>query len=420
MFIPIGLDQNEVRRTPWVTNAIIGLDVAVFVVMWAAGTDPGQLGYRPDSPTLVSILTSLVVHGGILHLFGNLVFFYLCGPFIEDAYGRLLFAGLYLSSGLVSAGVHILQNRGSDVPTIGASGAIAGIMGAFLVRYGARRIQFLWMPFFPFTWLARQFSVRAFLYLPFWFATQVLLAAVAPAGGVAVWAHIGGFVFGAAVALVIDASGFERRVLHPRIEAKIGFSGGEELTRAIEEGQSGRFDEALRRTERILAGDPSHVDARRYAYEIAREAGRHDAAGRHALRLLEAYRASAEDALARELADEIRSDSERAALPAALLLRAGEILARDGGRDHALAVYERLVSQHPADAAALKALLSVSDLRRSRGDAAGAAEALSAARAHPLCVGEWVDAVERRRAALAGRAQGGGPGYRGGVTPPRA
>lgn len=420
MFIPIGLDQNEVRRTPWVTNAIIALDVAVFVLMWASGADPGELGYRPGSPTLVSILTSLAVHGGILHLFGNLVFFYLCGPFVEDAYGRLLFAALYLSSGLVSAGVHVLQNRGSDIPTIGASGAIAGIMGAFLVRYGARRIQFLWMPFFPFPWLARQFSVRAFLYLPFWFATQVLLAAVAPGAGVAVWAHIGGFVFGAAVALVIDASGFERRVLHPRIEAKIGFSGGEELTRAIEEGQTGRLDEALRRTERILAADPSHVDARRYAYEIAREAGRHESAARHAGRLLEIYRSSGENALARALADEIGSDSERAAMPAALLLRAGEILARDGSPEAALAVYGRLAVQHPADAAALKALLNAADLRRSRGDAAGAAAALDAARAHPLCVGEWAEAVERRRGALAGRAAGGAAGYRGGVTPPRA
>jgi membrane associated rhomboid family serine protease len=419
MFIPIGLDENEVRRTPWVTNAIIGVDVVVFFLIWSAGANPGDFGYRPDAPTAVSILTSLVVHAGIAHLIGNLLFFYLCGPFVEDAYGRLFFAGLYVASGFVSAAVHILRNRGTDIPTIGASGAIAGIMGAFLVRYGARRIQFLWMPFFPFTWLARQFSVRAFLYLPFWFLTQLLLAAIAPQGGVAVWAHIGGFVFGAAVALVVDASGFERRVLHPRIEAKIGFSGGAELTRAIEEGQAGRADEALRRTERILAADPSHVDARRYAYEIAREAGRPDAAARHAGRLLDTYRASGEETLARELVDEIRSDSERAVLPAPLLLKAGEQLARDGSPEAAIAVYDRLAAQHPSDAAALKALLNAADARRSRGDRAGAAACLERARAHPLCTGEWVAAVEKRRAVLGGAPSAGGPGYRG-VSPPRA
>ena len=422
MFIPIGLDQNEVRRTPWVTYAVIGLDVGVFLLVWLSGLGPGAFGYRPSSPSLAAILISLFIHGGIAHLLGNLLFFYLTGPFVEDAYGRLLFAGLYLSSGLVSAAVHILQNRGSDVPTIGASGAIAGVMGAFLVRYGARRIQFLWMPFFPFPWLSRQISIRAFLYLPFWFATQLLLAGIAPqASGVAVWAHIGGFVFGAIVALIVDASGFERRVLHPRIEAKIGFSGGDELVRAVEEGQAGRLDDALRRTERILAGNPAHLDARRLAYELAREAGRADAAGRHAARLLDTYGASGETALARELVDEIGADSERSKMPAALLLRAGDLMAREGRREEALRLYGALHRQHPADPSSLKAVLQEAELRRRGGDAAGAIAALERARAHPACLGDWAAEIERRGAAI--RGAGGAPadagGYRG-VTPPRA
>src|SRR3954467_10609561 len=169
MFIPTGLDKNLVRRPPWVTYVIIAVDVAVFLLMWANGVAPGDFGYRADAPTLTAILTSMAVHAGLAHLVGNLLFFYLTGPFVEDAYGRVIFSGLYLFSGIVSAGLQILQSPGSDVPVIGASGAIAGVMGAFLVRYGTRRIQFLWMPFFPLPWLSRQFSVRAFLYLPFWF-----------------------------------------------------------------------------------------------------------------------------------------------------------------------------------------------------------------------------------------------------------
>ena len=147
-----------------------------------------------------TLITYQFLHGGFLHLFGNLFFLFLAGPFIEDVWGRPVFAAFYLTAGALSALMFALRYPELDEPLIGASGAVAGVMGAFLVRYWKTRIRFLYffIPFRPGT-----FTAPAWLMLPLWFARELVFAqawdVASPGtggGGVAHWAHVWGFAFG--------------------------------------------------------------------------------------------------------------------------------------------------------------------------------------------------------------------------------
>jgi membrane associated rhomboid family serine protease len=142
---------------------------------------------------------SMFLHGGWGHLLGNCLFFWVFGNNIEDSMGRLRFLVFYLLCGLAAAATHILIQPGSPVPTVGASGAISGVLGAYLVLYPKVRVRM----FFFFIIFFRIISIPAWAVLLWWFAWQVIsglpeLMSVRPevSSGVAVWAHIGGFVAG--------------------------------------------------------------------------------------------------------------------------------------------------------------------------------------------------------------------------------
>jgi len=146
----------------------------------------------------INILTPLIsmfLHGSWSHLLGNMLFFWVFGNNIEDSMGHLRFVVFYLLCGLAAAGAHILMQPASPVPTVGASGAISGILGAYLVLYPNVRVRMLFIVF-----IAR---IRAWIVLLWWFFWQVMgalpqLSTMRPdvSGGVAVWAHVGGFVTG--------------------------------------------------------------------------------------------------------------------------------------------------------------------------------------------------------------------------------
>lgn len=280
LLLPIGQERNEVRRIPWVSAILIGLNVLVFFAQRAGGhedltpqlrerggavarylfehpyldvpddlrpvipedlraelmearaaylkttstpvpmvvraqrqelqslsdaflavtrkTPPNQYGFVPAHPTVRQAISSLFVHGGLLHLLGNMLFLFVTGPFLEDAFGRLLFGVLYLTSGLVAVGTHGWMFPDSTVPLVGASGAIAGVMGAFLIRLGTSRIQFLFLPIIVLPWIRFRFLLPAYVVLPLWLSEQFVSAGqVTEAQGVAWWAHIGGDVRGA-------------------------------------------------------------------------------------------------------------------------------------------------------------------------------------------------------------------------------
>jgi rhomboid family protein len=218
--IPIRDDQPRFS-TPFVNFFIIGLNVAVFLFELSVGMQGRralnalifQFGVVPlhferalaGSPhytvpaTFLTILTSMFLHGGWLHIIGNLWFLWIFGDNIEDYLGHFRYLIFYLLCGFAAALTHIVLNLGSNEPTVGASGAIAGVMGGYVLLYPRARVLTL-VPliiFFTFWW------VPAWVFLGYWFVIQFLSGAATSiaetsraTGGVAFWAHVGGFVAG--------------------------------------------------------------------------------------------------------------------------------------------------------------------------------------------------------------------------------
>ncbi len=176
----------------------------------AYGVIPSQFaGHAARSPAAlpVRLVSSLFLHGGWAHLAGNMLFLWIFADNVEDAMGHGPFAAFYLICGVIANVVHVLANPLSGEPTIGASGAIAGVLGAYLVLYPQARVQLLiwWLILVRFVW------VPAVLFLPVWVLIQFISGleslSVPASGGVAWWAHVGGFVSGMALARLFAPAG---------------------------------------------------------------------------------------------------------------------------------------------------------------------------------------------------------------------
>lgn len=180
-----------------------------------------KYGYIPSQGGVFSMFSSMFLHGGILHLVFNMLFLWLSGCNIEDLWGRIIYPVFYLLGGIVAALAHGLMFPDSVVPLIGASGAIAAAMGAFMIRLYNTKIYFFYFFWFGFRPRWGRFQAPAYLMLPLWLLQQLWEAFLSgESSGVAFWAHIGGFVFGAAVALVIKITGVEEKYIAPAIDKK--------------------------------------------------------------------------------------------------------------------------------------------------------------------------------------------------------
>ena len=228
-------DANPTRRTPVVTVALIAACVLVYgyqVLLLAQGGDAAleafitRWGVVPadlvdtlrtgalGSGEPVTLVTSQFLHGSLLHIAGNMLFLWIFGNNIEDRFGRLAFVAFYLVGGIVAGLTQVAIDPTSTVPTIGASGAIAAVLGAYLVLFpGARVTTAIFLIFFY-----QLIEIPAIFVLGFWFVLQLFdglgsLGAMGQAttGGVAFFAHIGGFIFGAAIALLVRTLGGGRR-----------------------------------------------------------------------------------------------------------------------------------------------------------------------------------------------------------------
>ena len=233
MFLPIGDDNWDRRSTPLITYLLIGLNVFVFAFYQGWGTDyrftyayslvpaeilsgkdivtPSQVRIDPFTglpvripglqrtsiPVFLTIFTSLFMHGGIAHLLGNMLYLYIFGDNLEDRMGKLRFILFYLLCGVIAALAHVYTsaalNSGLLTPTLGASGAISGVLGGYLVLFPYRRVRVLFFHFI--------LAVPAVLVLILWFFFQLInglgyLGGSLEGGGVAYAAHIGGFIAG--------------------------------------------------------------------------------------------------------------------------------------------------------------------------------------------------------------------------------
>lgn len=208
--IPLADASRQPARSPVVTRGIIVVNVLVFLLELAGGERfVKQWSVIPADIAAgrhwITILTAMFMHAGWMHIIGNMVFLWAFGPEIEEAMGRLRYLIFYLLSGLAASLAQVVAMPVSTVPNLGASGAIAGVMGAFLITYPRDQIRTLVL----FGWFARVTFIPAALLIGLWFVIQLFseVGAVASvqSGGVAYMAHVGGFIFGA-----ITARPFER------------------------------------------------------------------------------------------------------------------------------------------------------------------------------------------------------------------
>ena len=209
--IPLGDASRRPARVPVVTTFIILVNAFVFVLELMRGdTFVMQWSAIPAQITSdhhwITILTAMFMHGSWSHIIGNMIFLWAFAPEIEDAMGPWRYLVFYLVGGLVAMLAQVLADPHSTVPNLGASGAIAAVMGAFMVTYPRDRIRTV---LFIFVFVRIRF-IPAVLLIGFWFLTQLLNAgAVAnvQSGGVAYLAHIGGFIFGAVTARLFEGPG---------------------------------------------------------------------------------------------------------------------------------------------------------------------------------------------------------------------
>jgi membrane associated rhomboid family serine protease len=192
-----------------------------------------KYAFHPVDPTAWSYITACFLHGGWLHLIFNMWFLWLSGTILEDLWGRVVYPIFYLFAGVLAWAVHGIAYPHSIAPALGASGAIAGLMGAFLARFPKTNIRLGWL----FIIKVFKFNVPAYVILPMWLGIQVFWGVLARAqgaeGGIAYWAHIGGFAFGALGAFLIRATGIEHTA-NQAIEAKVSWTADPRIIRAAE------------------------------------------------------------------------------------------------------------------------------------------------------------------------------------------
>ena len=210
---PIHDDTPRLHGRPYVNYSLIALNVIIFIwevietnffsdvlktnqIFFSYGTVP-DLVLQGD---LFSIVTSMFLHGGIVHIIGNMVFLYIFGDNIEDRFGHFKYLLLYLLWGIAAGVIHsfyAVSVGSGNIPAVGASGAISGVIGAYLILFPKAKILTIITAFFITT-----VRIPAIAYIPFWFILQVIFSIINPEGGVAYLAHIGGFVVGAGISYI--------------------------------------------------------------------------------------------------------------------------------------------------------------------------------------------------------------------------
>ena len=224
----------------------------------------GKYAFVPAHQTFLGLIAANFLHGGWLHLIGNMWFLWLAGAVLEDTWGRVVYPVFYMIAGILAFQVHAMVNVGSFTPTIGASGAIAGLMGAFLVRFPTTKIEMGYLLFFRFY----KFKMAAYWLLPLWLLTEILSGTVSgQSSGVAHWAHVGGFAFGALIAVAVQKTGLEQ-MAEKGIQEKISWVSHPLLADASEQVEKKEFELAAASLQKLLLEKPDSIDAYRMLQRI--------------------------------------------------------------------------------------------------------------------------------------------------------
>ncbi len=503
MIIPIGHDQTEVRRQPWVTFTIMGLCIAVhLLICFAPGTGETEVGEKlnqavnfwmehpylevpeilkeellngvpeeefntfrvlleqnvgpppvdsviaeeqikleelveksfagigelpifkyglvPSRMTVLTLFTHMFLHVGWMHLLGNLFFLYLTGPFIEDVWGRPVFIAFYLLGGLASGGLFALRYADLTIPLVGASGAIAACMGAFLIRYWHINIKFFyWIGFF----FRGTFKAPAWLMLPLWLLRELFAATMMDSfnpsgrsGGTAFWAHVWGFMFGAGIAFGIRMLKIEQRFIHHAIEAKTTVVNNAVVAEALEAQDEGRTDEAFASLNAEVQRNPGNSEAVLALWGMAIGASRVAEAVPALQRLLrEEVRASEFD-LAMTHRAELTEFAPDARVEPLVDLRLAEYMLKDEQGDQAAALLRNALDQVSSEAS--PGMLTRLARLGCQADPAVGLDAVELALAHPELPEDVREEFNAKKEELADRqpVEASPVDFGGGVT----
>jgi membrane associated rhomboid family serine protease len=322
-----------------------------------------RFGYNHARGEWPGLLTHQFLHTGLLHLLFNMWFLWLVGCNVEDAWGRLLFPAFYLSGGAVAGLVHAWMTGPSRLLLIGASGAVAAAMGAFLVGFARTKIRFFGLLLIrPLT-----FWAPAYVMLPLWVSSELVWGVAERGSGVAHWAHVGGFVYGFAVALLLRLSGVEQRIDRVIEDRAESFTADPEITRASALIDAGNAAAALPVLE--PRSQPRLASALVFSelLRAQRILGDTDGARRTQLRLLEwcLQKQSVEEALG--VFEELRAEQASEIVPPALRLRLARQYRRRGAAEHAASAFAEVHSGCGRSEHSLPALLAHADLELELG-----------------------------------------------------
>lgn len=362
-----------------------------------------RYGLVPAHLSLVTLFTHMFLHAGWLHLLGNLLILYLAGPFLEDVWGRPIYGAFYLVGGLVAALAFALPHADSAVPLVGASGAIAAVMGAFAVRFAKTKIHMFYMWGF---WRRGTFWAPAWIMLGLWFGEQAIYAAIGEAygsggdGGVAFLAHVGGFLFGVAVAVAMKRLRVEEEHLGPKLEAKSAKTvlQNAEVAAALEAAAAGNPEGAFERLAAEVRRAPGNVDAAVGYWTVAGTLGREREAAPALARIVQEELRHGQIDLAIDHWNELRARVPGASVEVAALTRISAELVRRADRQGAAAALRAALAgaAKAPSLAVLKIALAAAEV-----DVAVARGAVTLALARPD-----LDAESRRQAeALAARVR---------------
>lgn len=370
------------------------LDEIAEEVITLLNQDPfRKYGFVPTDPHLANLFTCMFMHSGFFHLLGNMLFLFLAGCAIEDAWGRPLYLVFYLASGLIATGAHQLIYPHSASPLVGASGAIAGLMGAFLVRLAKTRIRFFYLIWFLFLGIRTgSFYAPAYIVLPLWLVQQFLIASLDDGSGVgvAVWAHIGGFIFGAVVAIVLKLTNFEEKFIAPAIEKKVSLEQNPLFLKGIQLSENKDYPGALICLQKVVRQDPNHFEAFMEMRRIAEVTGDRAAYNRNTAGIFDIVLRNREFDLFVDLLAPYKEHPLHDALPARTLMGIAKFYEEQNDSVTAANYYEELVQRYHDDPLAIKAYSRLAHFYHDKlEDKNRAVDALREAYFHPQSSEEW-------------------------------
>lgn len=300
-----------------------------------------QYAFIPAERKPITYITANFLHGGWLHLIGNMWFLWLAGFILEDVWGRFLYTIIYFLAGAAALQFHLWMNPGSMTATLGASGAVAALMGAFLVRFPKLKIEMAWLLRFRLI----RFKASAYWLLPLWLASEVFSGALfGQYSGVAHWAHVGGFAFGALIALLLKATGIEHK-LDEAVESKVSLSADKQLLEMGETLES-NVSEALPKLQEYAKAHPDSIDGHLLLQQAYWRQNEIPAYQETVLKLCRLHLKTQDtDAALQDYEDFLKSGGKE--MPAALWLDLARATETKGDFERALREYGKLAAAYP-------------------------------------------------------------------------